>query len=60
MHTGSSWKPTLQQFNGIRLFYDRIYGDIYYNPGPSQNQKDALCYSEQLGCFTSLMSYGGT
>ena len=71
VHTENTWKPSsysslssilhpYDNANGIRLFYDDIYGDIYFTPGPSTDQKDALCYSEQLGHFTSLMSYGGT
>lgn len=62
VHTENTWIPSLYPYgviNGIRLFYDDIYGDIYFTPGPSTYQKDALCYSEQLGHFTSLMSYGG-
>lgn len=48
--------------NGIRTFYDARYGDVYFTPGPVDGieQPDALCYSEKLGQFTSLMSYGGT
>lgn len=63
VHTENVWRPSLypgDASNGIRLFYDDIYGDVYYAPGESNRQKDALCYSEQLGRFTSLMSYGGT
>lgn len=37
----------------IRLSYDPKNKDLYLSP----NTKDALCYSEQLGQFTSLMSY---
>ena len=62
VHTENTWIPSLYPYgviNGIRLFYDDIYGDIYFTPGLSTYQKDALCYSEQLGHFTSLMSYGG-
>lgn len=37
----------------IRLSYDPKNKDLYLSP----STKDALCYSEQLGQFTSLMSY---
>lgn len=66
-YTDESWCPvwfSKEKINGIRTFYDNKYGDIYITPGPiydkgSIEQKDALCYSESLGQFTSLMSYGG-
>ena len=59
------WKPisyNYQALNGIRAFYDSKYGDVYFTPGPTdaEIQPDALCYSEKLGQFVSLMSYGGT
>lgn len=67
-HTQRLWKPTAytNSLNGIRAFYDSKYGDIYFTPGPITlssgytDHPEALCYSEQLGQFTSLMSYGGT
>lgn len=64
-NTNSVWRPNDQgigKVNGIRTFYDAKYGDIYFTPGPiyGMDQPDALCYSEPLGQFTSLMSYGGT
>lgn len=64
-HTDKVWKPIYYNrgvLNGVRAFYDNKYGDIYFTPGPVKgiDQPDALCYSEQLGQFTSLMSYGGT
>lgn len=64
-HTDKVWKPIYynrEVLNGVRAFYDNKYGDIYFTPGPVNgiDQPDALCYSEQLGQFTSLMSYGGT
>ena len=63
-HTDKIWASMdySKGLNGIRTFYDNKYGDIYFTPGPVYdiNQPDALCYSEQLGQFTSLMSYGGT
>ncbi len=49
--------------NGLRAFCDYRYGDIYMSPGSYSDYEkeapDALCYSEKLGQFTSLMSYGG-
>lgn len=62
-HTNKVWAPTDygENLNGIRLFYDSKYGDLYFTPGPTLlEQPDALCYSEYLGQFTSFMSYGGT
>ncbi len=63
-HTDKVWCPVDygRALNGVRAFYDNKYGDIYFTPGPVNgiDQPDALCYSEQLGQFTSLMSYGGT
>lgn len=64
-HTSRLWQPILygnNVLNGIRAFYDNKYGDVYFTPGPTDNavQPEALCYSEQLGQFTSFMSYGGT
>lgn len=54
------WNPIPSNNNGIRAFYDYSNGDIYFSPGPSiGKQQDALCYSESLDQFTSLMSYGG-
>ena len=63
-HTDNVWNPLYYNpgvLNGVRTFYDSKYGDVYFTPGPVYNidQPDALCYSEQLGQFTSLMSYGG-
>lgn len=61
-HTNYPWIPAKKANNSIRAFYDNKYGDIYLSPGPTTTttiQEDALCYSEQLGQFTSFMSYGG-
>lgn len=60
---GMLWNPSkYSNTNGIRVFNDNKYGDIYFTPGPvtDVNQPEALCYSEQIRQFTSLMSYGGT
>ena len=60
------WSPLftgINRENGIRTFYDSKYGDIYFTPGSVSynitDEKEALCYSELLGQFTSFMSYGG-
>lgn len=69
-----SWTPlhpSTKGHNGIRLYYDPKYQDVYFTPGPDRGRalggggygndiRYSLCYSEQLGQFTSLMSYGGT
>lgn len=50
---------------GIRLFYDPKYQDIYFVPSLTKDEvsrdsiNDALCFSEQLNQFTSMMSYNG-
>lgn len=66
-HTKHPWIPinTDNEVNGIRAFYDSIYGDVYFSPGPLKKgtviQPSALCYSEQLGQFVSFFPlYGGT
>lgn len=58
-HSNNIWTPKKSAYNGVRTFIDSIYGDVYFSPGPSSNQEDALYYSEQLGEFVSQMSYGG-
>lgn len=56
-----TWRYPAQddKYNGIRLSYDPKYQDIYFTPGADYSNREALCYSEQLGQFTSMMSYGG-
>lgn len=50
---------------GVRLFYDPKYQDIYFIPSmtkynsPIQESNQALCFSEQLNQFTSMLSYNG-
>lgn len=50
---------------GIRLYYDPKYQDIYFVPSLTydntkrDSSHDSLCFSEQLGQFTSMMSYNG-
>ena len=50
--------------NGIRLFYDPKYQDVYFVPGLTngldEEPKEALCFNEQISAFTSLLSYGGS
>lgn len=61
-HTDKIWNPSDygKSLNGVRTFYDSKNSDIYFTPGPTlSEQPNALCYSEQLGQFTSFMSYGG-
>lgn len=52
---GRYWMRENHSGNGsfIRLSYDPKNKDLYLSP----QAKDSLCYSEQLGQFTSLMSY---
>lgn len=47
---------------GIRLYYDNKYQDVYFTPSVTLDNKspEALCFSEQLGQFTSMMDYGGS
>lgn len=56
-----TWRYPKQdsKYNGIRLSYDPKYQDVYFTPGADYGNREALCYSEQLGQFTSMMSYGG-
>ncbi len=56
-----TWRYPRQnnQYNGIRLSYDPKHQDVYFTPGSDYDNREALCYSEQLGQFTSMMSYGG-
>lgn len=56
-----TWRYPKQnnQYNGIRLSYDPKYQDVYFIPGADYAEREALCYSEHLGQFTSMMSYGG-
>lgn len=47
---------------GIRIDYDPKFQDVYFIPGIKKDNTidEALCFSEQLDTFTSLMSYGGS
>lgn len=51
---------------GIRLFYDPKYQDVYFVPSLTKDStecspiNDSLCFSEQLGQFSSMMSYNGS
>lgn len=60
-NVANKWLPYSEdEKNGIRTFYDPVYQDIYFTPGQSSNQIEALCFSEYANVFTSFMSYGGT
>lgn len=61
IHSNEEWSPIpVKKSNTIRTFYDNKYKDVYFTPGPLlKDQQEALCFSEQLGEFTSFMSYGG-
>lgn len=58
-HTLNKWYPKTISNNGLRTYYDAIYGDVYFSPGPDNEERNALCFSEKIGNFTSQMSYGG-
>lgn len=52
----------LNDKTGIRLYYDTHYQDVYFTPANTEAEKiinNTLCFSEQLGQFTSMMSYNG-
>lgn len=61
INSANIWSPgvTNSSSYGIRTFYDEKYGDVYFTPSFTDPQPDALCYSESLEQFTSLLSYGG-
>lgn len=59
LNKDSIWKPKSSVSNGIRIFYDPNYKDVYFTPGPGSDIP-ALCYSEELKQFSSLLSYNGT
>lgn len=48
---GGRW--WLKNNTNVRLSYDPNNKDLYLSP----SNEEVLCYSESLGCFTSLMSY---
>lgn len=58
-HTLNKWYPKTISNNGLRTYYDAIYGDVYFSPGIDDEERNALCFSEKIGNFTSQMSYGG-
>lgn len=54
------WQYTeTEKRNGIRLYYDPKYRDVYFTPGRDKLGREAICFSEQLGQFTSFMNYEG-
>lgn len=54
-HAKEQWNPN--STSAIRLSYDPKNKDLYLSPTSDKNNENTLCYSEQLGQFTSLMSY---
>lgn len=55
----SVWSPISDSNNGMRCFTDDAKNEVYFVPGPGVDLP-ALCYSEELKQFTSLLSYNGT
>lgn len=58
-YTSNTWAFEKEDKNSIRLYYDTRNQDVYFVPGIDKDTRKALCYSEFLGQFTSLMDYGG-
>ena len=54
-HAEEQWN--LNSTSAIRLSYDPKNKDLYLSPTSDEDNENTLCYSEQLGQFTSLMSY---
>lgn len=54
-HAKEQWNPN--STSAIRLSYDPKNKDLYLSPTSDKDNENTLCYSEQLGQFTSLMSY---
>ena len=54
-HAEEQWN--LNSTSAIRLSYDPKNRDLYLSPTSDNDNENTLCYSEQLGQFTSLMSY---
>lgn len=54
-HAEEQWN--LNRTSAIRLSYDPKNKDLYLSPTSDEDNENTLCYSEQLGQFTSLMSY---
>lgn len=54
-HAKEQWNPN--STSAIRLSYDPKNRDLYLSPTSDKDNENTLCYSEQLGQFTSLMSY---
>ena len=54
-HPDEKWN--IQSLSSLRLSYDPNNKDLYLSPKGQGNNNETLCYSEQLGQFTSLMSY---
>ena len=54
-HSNNTW--SIIGSSGVRLSYDTNNNDLYLSPIGDKDNENALCYSEQLKQFTSLMSY---
>lgn len=54
-HSNNTWSIT--GTSAVRLSYDQKNKDLYLSPVGDTDNENTLCYSEQLGQFTSLMSY---
>lgn len=54
-HSNNKW--SMGSTSAVRLSYDQKNKDLYLSPIGDTDNENALCYSEQLGQFTSLMSY---
>lgn len=54
-HANEKWN--INSKSSVRLSYDPKNKDLYLSPIGDTNNENTLCYSEQMGQFTSLMSY---
>lgn len=54
-HANEKWN--INSKSSVRLSYDPKNKDLYLSPIGDTDNENTLCYSEQMGQFTSLMSY---
>jgi hypothetical protein len=55
------WSLIEGNTNNVRTFYDSIYKDVYFVPGPKYEDKEnTLGFSELLDSFISKYSYDGS
>lgn len=54
-HPNSTWN--INSNNSLKLSYDPVNKDLYLSPTGDVSNENTLCYSEQLGHCSSLMSY---